>query len=177
MILLEDPDLVHATSYRAFLAAIWFYMTPQAPKPSIHDVASGFFVPTQSDLDKHLVFGFGFSTNIINGGYECGQGSETGKSQQRINAFKEFLEYFGLPEEDEESMGCRKQPTGDGLPTGDNYGMTPSYFEVDKEAGHCVPSIWQSAYHVGTQDDYRRCMCRHFPTDPNNVGADCPKET
>jgi len=20
-------------------------------------------------------------------------------------------------------------------------------------------------------------MCRHFPTDPNNVGADCPKET
>jgi len=91
MILLKDPDLVHATSYRAFLAAIWFYMTPQAPKPSIHDVASGFFVPTQSDLDNHLVFGFGFSTNIINGGYECGQGSETGKSQQRINAFKEFL--------------------------------------------------------------------------------------
>lgn len=28
MILLRDPDLVHATSYRAFLAAIWFYMTP-----------------------------------------------------------------------------------------------------------------------------------------------------
>ena len=74
-------------------------------------------------------------------------------------------------------MGCRLQPTGDSLPTGANYGMTPSYFDGDVEVGHCVPSIWQSAYHIGTQDDYRRCMCRHFPSDPNNVGADCPKET
>ena len=29
---------------------------------------------------------------------------------------------------------------------------------------------------MGTHDDYKRCMCRHFPTDPNNVGADCPVE-
>jgi hypothetical protein len=52
------------------------------------------------------------------------------------------LEYFDLPEEDEESMGCRKQPTGRNLPTGDNYGMIPSYFAVDKAAGHCIPSIY-----------------------------------
>ena len=54
--------------------------------------------------------------------------------------------------------------------------MIPSYFEVNTNLGRCEPSIWQSAYHVGTQDDYKRCMCRHFPTDPNNVGGDCPVE-
>ena len=103
-------------------------MTPQTPKPSIHDVASGFFVPTKSDLDKHLVFGFGVSTNIINGGLECGKGVETAKSQKRMKAFKEFLKHFGLPAEDEATMGCKKQPPGNKLPNGDNYGATPAYF-------------------------------------------------
>jgi len=43
-------------------------MTPQAPKPSMHDVASGWYVPTDSDLAHGLDFGFGYTTNIINGG-------------------------------------------------------------------------------------------------------------
>merc|ERR1712117_817697 len=29
---------------------------------------------------------------------------------------------------------------------------------------------------MGTQDDYKRCMCFYFPTDENNIGADCPVE-
>lgn len=55
--------------------------------------------------------------------------------------------------------------------------MIPSYFHVNNNLGRCEPTIWQTAYHVGTQDDYKRCMCRYFPTDPSNVGADCPVET
>ena len=73
-------------------------------------------------------------------------------------------------------MGCRDQPNGSSLPTGDNYGMIPSYFHVNTNLGRCEPTIYQSAYHVGTQDDYKRCMCRYFPTDPNDVGGDCPIE-
>ena len=88
-----------------------------------------------------------------------------------------MLEYFGLPEEDEETMGCRDQPNGTSLPTGDNYGMIPSYFHVNYNLGRCEPTIWQTPYHVGTQDDYKRCMCFYFPTDPSNVGADCPVES
>ena len=38
----------------------------------MHDLASGWYVPTQNDLDNELVFGFGYTTNIINGGHECG---------------------------------------------------------------------------------------------------------
>ena len=49
-------------------------MTPQSPKPSIHDVATGFMVPTAADDAAGFGAGFGVTTNIINGGQECGGG-------------------------------------------------------------------------------------------------------
>jgi len=68
MHLLKNPDLVHTDSFTVFTSALWFYMTPQSPKPSIHDVASGFMVPTDADKAAGITAGFGATTNIINGG-------------------------------------------------------------------------------------------------------------
>jgi len=68
MYLLENPDQVHTDSFTVFTSALWFYMTPQSPKPSIHDVATGYMVPTDADLNAGIVAGFGATTNIINGG-------------------------------------------------------------------------------------------------------------
>lgn len=45
MELLEHPEYVHQDGYTAFAAGLWFYMTPQDPKPSMHDVMTGFFTP------------------------------------------------------------------------------------------------------------------------------------
>ncbi len=36
--LLNDPDLVHQDASVAFMTALWFWMTPQDPKPSCHAV-------------------------------------------------------------------------------------------------------------------------------------------
>jgi len=77
MFLLENPDLVHTDAYTVFTSALWFYMTPQSPKPSIHDVITGFMVPTDADISANIEATFGTTTNIINGGHECGKGSET----------------------------------------------------------------------------------------------------
>ena len=66
--LLENPDLVHEDGALAMMAGIWFYMTPQDPKPSMHDVMSGFFVPTAADLAGNFGATFGTTTNVINGG-------------------------------------------------------------------------------------------------------------
>jgi len=71
MTLLRNPDLMTETPFLAFMAAFWFYMTPQAPKPSMHDVATGFYHVTGGDADLNFVNGFGLTTNIINGGQEC----------------------------------------------------------------------------------------------------------
>ena len=42
---LVDPGKVSRNGEIAMAAGIWFYMTPQAPKPSMHDVMSGRFIP------------------------------------------------------------------------------------------------------------------------------------
>ncbi|MGY6217808.1 chitinase [Methylolobus aquaticus] len=39
--LLKDPDYVGRNGYAAFASALWFYMTPQPPKPSMHDIIVG----------------------------------------------------------------------------------------------------------------------------------------
>ena len=46
-------------------------MTPQSPKPSMHDVMRGFFEPNDYDLSQDIYDGFGATTNIVNGGLEC----------------------------------------------------------------------------------------------------------
>jgi chitinase len=84
-------------------------MTPQTPKPSIHDVATGFMVPTSADTGAGISQGFGVTTNIINGGQECGKGFEDARSSDRIKYYKAFLEYFDLPGEDESTMTCGGQ--------------------------------------------------------------------
>ena len=53
---------------------MWFYMTPQVPKPSIHDVVTGYFIPNAYEESINIDGGFGTTTNIINGGLECGPG-------------------------------------------------------------------------------------------------------
>jgi chitinase len=53
------------------MSAFWFYMTPQAPKPSMHDVAAGFMYETEGDKELNMTPGFGITTSIINGALEC----------------------------------------------------------------------------------------------------------
>jgi len=72
MYLLDYPDLIHEDGSLAMMAGIWFYMNPQDPKPSMHDVMTFFFEPTAADIAGNYGTNFGTTTNIINGGQECG---------------------------------------------------------------------------------------------------------
>ena len=49
MKLLNDPDEVADDGYYAFASALWFWMTPQSPKPSCHDIITGYFEPNTYD--------------------------------------------------------------------------------------------------------------------------------
>jgi len=71
--LLKSPGLVAADGYVAMAAGLWFFMTPQDPKPSIHDVMIGNFKPNSIDLANNIKASFATTINIINGGLECGQ--------------------------------------------------------------------------------------------------------
>ena len=105
--MLENPDLVHKDGFLAMAAGIWFYMTPQDPKPSMHDVMTGFFEPNDKDDKVNITATFGTTTNIINGGIECGQTPENSKSRSRGDYYLKWLDFFGLPAES--GLGCGSQ--------------------------------------------------------------------
>ena len=74
MVLLDDPNLVSGDGFTAMSGSFWFYMTPQSPIPSMHEVMTGFFKPNSADSNRNLTASFATTNNIINGVQECGQG-------------------------------------------------------------------------------------------------------
>ncbi|PWZ08322.1 Chitinase 10 [Zea mays] len=86
---LGSPDVVAADPEVAFKTALWFWMTPRAPKPSCHDVMVGRYRPSAADVAANRTAGYGLTTNIINGGIECGK-SGVPQVDDRIGFFREY---------------------------------------------------------------------------------------
>ena len=97
--LLANPDLVKSDGAIAFSTALWFWMTPQPPKPSCHAVISGGWTPSNDDVSKGRVPGFGMTINIINGGLECGQPTNS-KVEDRVGFYNRFCEMLGVSADD-----------------------------------------------------------------------------
>lgn len=93
--LLANPDLVKSDGAIAFQTALWFWMTPQSPKPSCHAVMTGGWVPSAEDANMRRVPGFGMTINIINGGLECSIPTN-GKVQDRVGFYQRFTQMLGV---------------------------------------------------------------------------------
>jgi hypothetical protein len=91
-VLLQAPEKVLSAGDVAFMTAIWFWMYPQYPKPSCHDVMCGTWEPTAADIaagrDRSR---FGETINVINGGLECGQAGNT-SAANRIGHYQWFAD-------------------------------------------------------------------------------------
>ena len=48
--LVNEPERVSTDGYLGFAAAVWKYMTPQSPAPSMHNIMTGFYVPNSSNI-------------------------------------------------------------------------------------------------------------------------------
>ena len=127
-------------------SGIWFYMTPQDPKPSMHDVMTGFFVPNAVDIAANVGAKFGTTTNIINGGPECGGWNE--KANRRGEYFNLWLGFFGLPEETD--VGCANQANS--LPVGGS-GDLPGYWDADPAGTACKAVDHMTQYSIVARDD------------------------
>ena len=147
-------------------SGIWFYMTPQDPKPSMHDVMTGFFVPNAIDIAANVGAKFGTTTNIINGGLECGGWNE--KANRRGEYFNNWLGFFGLPEETD--VGCANQANI--MPAGGS-GDIPGYWDADPAGTACKAVDYMTQYSIVARDDYKRCVC----DKKGNGESDCPQDT
>ena len=91
--LLKKPDLLSSDPVVSFASAIWFWTTPQFPKPSCHEIMSGKWKPLLKDSIGGRLPGFGAVMNVINGGVECG-GSTSQKAALRLLFYTFFCKYF-----------------------------------------------------------------------------------
>ncbi|KAK6924563.1 Glycoside hydrolase, family 19, catalytic [Dillenia turbinata] len=93
--LLNNPDLVAKDATISFKTALWFWMTPQSPKPSCHAVMTGGWTLSTADTTAGRVPGYGVTTNIINGGIECGNGSKP-QVEDRIGFYKRYCDLLSV---------------------------------------------------------------------------------
>lgn len=96
--LLNNPSLVATDPVSAWQTAIWFWMTPQAPKPSCHEVMIG-------NPKKYADDPFGETVNIINGGIECGNNMNP-QLDNRIGFYKYFATLLNMPIPDNLGQYC-----------------------------------------------------------------------
>jgi len=99
----KDPPL-------AFMASLWFYMTPQPPKPAMHDIIIGNWVADPKDVSNGMSGPIlGPTSLVINN--ECGGESADepgpGGENRRIKAFRFFTEYFGVPVGEQDTLSCK----------------------------------------------------------------------
>jgi len=100
----NNPDIVEQ-GWNAILSAVYFYMTGQDRKPSIHDVMVQHWKPDADDVNASRLSGFGTTINIINGGLECGTGSEDARATNRGKHYNTFRTKLGLST-DNTNVGC-----------------------------------------------------------------------
>jgi hypothetical protein len=163
-VLLKDPDRVAREWWLAMSSAIWFYMTPQSPKPSMHDVMVGFWKPNASDLASGNRRGFGATTNIINGGIECGKWTETAGSLNRIKYFKAMIGAVGG------SLWSNLDCGGSQSFSSNGSAMVLSYFEENWDGTQwCHMVSWQTGFSVFVPDAYRRCVEYNFGVTPTSI--------
>lgn len=99
----NDPERVSTDGYLGFAAAVWKYMTPQSPAPSMHNIMTGFYVPNQSNIRAGQEAGFG-ATMLIASKLSCGNNVVTEEAAARSDMFVELLSDLGLQES--QNLSC-----------------------------------------------------------------------
>lgn len=164
--LMDHPELV-ADSWLNLASAVFFFVYPQPPKPSMLHVIDGTWQPNEHDITSGLVPGFGVTTQIINGGVECGGSVEVAASQNRISYFHSFSDHLGVNVPADEVLGCKSmlQFSSEGA------GALPIYWEKDwgydantpnGETFKCQLVNYQTAHSAFIEGDYSKCVDANF---------------
>ncbi|MEZ8100222.1 chitinase [Vibrio bivalvicida] len=170
-VLLNNPGLV-ADSWLNLASAIWFFLTPQAPKPAMLHVIDKTWSPSQREVDAGIGYGFGTTINIINGGIECGeQNKNKGQPVNRIRYWEGLSAHYQIPIESDEKNTCWQQtPYGslnlngatDVLYT--NWDGNWKYY-ADRPGGYsfeCELVGFQTAYSALVPGDYEKCVTNFY---------------
>ena len=152
-VLLNAPERIAKEGWLALGSALWFYMNPQPPKPSIHDVVTGFYKPNTVDLNSKNPVSFGTTTNIINGAQECGWISPA--SVARGENYKNLMEYFKLDAGDKKLFTCENSQAFNA----GGWGSIPFYLYKDwNDESKCQLVEWWTGFPSNLKNAYQLCV-------------------
>jgi len=114
--------------------------------------------------------GFGSTINIINGGIECGGGSNK-KAENRGKYYKEFLSAFGIDPSGEQHLSCATEGSFPMGGTGEALGFFQNGQDHNDVENECKLVSWQTGYSMYARDDYKRCICETWGRGED----DCPQ--
>ncbi len=87
-ILLNNPEQLTNNGVLGFMTGIWFWMTPQPPKPSCHEVITGIWEPKAGAPNAQYNGNFGLTIVVIN--------NESGQSENGTGAVARRARYYRL---------------------------------------------------------------------------------
>ncbi|MGY0617368.1 chitinase [Vibrio sp. FJH11] len=175
-VLLNNPGLV-ADSWLNLASAIWFFLTPQAPKPAMLHVIDRSWTPSQREIDAGIGYGFGTTINIINGGVECGaHNKDKGQPVNRIRYWEGLSSHYQIPIEADEKNTCWQQTDYGNLNLNGatdvlytNWDGNWKYY-ADRPGGHsfeCELVGFQTAYSTLVPGDYEKCVTNLYSSHEN----------
>ena len=95
-VLLQNPEIVVQDGVIGFMTGLWFWLTPQPPKPSAHDVILSTWQPTPADITAgRTQHGFGMTIMVINGGLEGNLTEADGRIWRRVGHYRMLIEKMG----------------------------------------------------------------------------------
>ena len=170
--LLDNPEWV-ADTWLNLASAIFFFVYPQPPKPSMLHVIDGTWQPNSTDRASNLTPGFGVTTQIINGGVECGGTVEVAQSKNRMSYYRSFAAYLNVPIPASEVLGCRgmKQFAAEGAGALKIYWEQDWSWSPDTSDGRslaCKLVGYQTPFSAFTPGDYVKCVQKHFDVTITN---------
>jgi chitodextrinase len=165
-VLLDNPEMV-ADTWLNLASAVFFYVYPQPPKPSMLHVIDGTWQPNARDISNGLTPGFGVTTQIINGGVECGGSTEIAQSLNRITYYQSFADYLGVTVPNDEVLGCAGMKQFDSTGAGAlniYWEQDWSYVAENPEGASyaCKLVGYQTPFSAFKEGDYSRCVEHHF---------------
>ncbi|MGP8306358.1 chitinase [Vibrio sp. YIC-376] len=175
-VLLNNPGLV-ADSWLNLASAIWFFLTPQAPKPAMLHVIDRSWAPSQREIDAGIGYGFGTTINIINGGVECGaHNKDKGQPVNRIRYWEGLSSHYQIPIEADEKNTCWQQTDYGNLNLNGatdvlytNWDGNWKYY-ADRPGGYsfeCNLVGFQTAYSALIPGDYEKCVTNLYSSHAN----------
>lgn len=136
----------------AYLAVLWWFMTPQSPEPDPHSALLGIWVPNRMDRSRGLTPGFGATVNIATHGRSCKGGDAFDQGYALRSLYRTFLTSFRVS--DTMSDLCVTQDAFAFL----GGAFVPQYWNPIASASRCELGVVENNYFVQDPSSLKRCV-------------------